>query len=336
MSARPALALGNSAHAVPVIAHHKHARRCEFIVDAPAKMLRRNAHLSKNARRLYLGMRALADGKTGELRNGDHWYDAKEIDYAAEMCRDIRMPCMRELVAAGLASFERERIVRKVRGRRREILGRTRYTVHRPPTELSRESFAPTRAKPRVLLQSISSTVEEIDSQVFPEAPIPVGSGFSDSPFQGKSDGEETSSSSSPPSAKRDDDSLPPPDGEDLEANIQRHIEKAKNLLLRKGWPADVADATVHLIEERSDRSGTIPTSAQYFIASAQAAMADSRDRAEITKRAERRRRVMPSDELRLVASDIERESKKSGRPLRDIVEARSQRAEAVPAGTPQ
>jgi hypothetical protein len=174
--------------AVSVIAPAEPARSSEFIVDAPAKMLRRNEHLSKNARRLYLAMRSLADGSTGELRNGDRWYRAEAIDAAAEMCRDIRMRCMRELASAGLVTFERERIVRKVRGRYREVLGRSRYTVHHSPAELSRERFVPAVGKTRVLLQSISSTVEEIDSQVFSKTPetAKTEKAFSHPPLCGK------------------------------------------------------------------------------------------------------------------------------------------------------
>lgn len=133
-------------------------------------------------------------------------------------------------------------------------------------------------------------------------------------------------------SGKRDDDLFLRPHWGTLEPKIQKRIEEAKALLLRKGWDADSASAALQLIEERSDRSGTIPSSPQYFTAAADAAMADPRDRAEITKRAERRRRVMPSDELDRIASDLGRESKKSGRSLREIVEARTQRTEAVVA----
>jgi hypothetical protein len=131
---------------------------------------------------LYGAMRALADGRTGEVRIGKRWLRGESIDAAAEMCRDIRMRCMRELEAAGLVSFERERVLRVVRGRRREVLGRTRYTVHRLPIGV-------VRAPAPVLLQSISSTVEEIDSQGLPKAPSPSTAsggveGFA--PFRGR------------------------------------------------------------------------------------------------------------------------------------------------------
>jgi hypothetical protein len=126
-----------------------------FIVDAPAPMLRRSTEFSKNARILYMTMRAMADGRTGQLRIGTRWLLATAIDSAAEMCRDNRMCAMRELIALGLVTAERERVSRIIKGRERVVLGRTKYTVHKPNT----------------LLRSISSTVEEIDSQDVPKAP---------------------------------------------------------------------------------------------------------------------------------------------------------------------
>ena len=68
-------------------------------------MLKRHKQLTKNARHLYATMRALADGRTGELRIGNRWLHAEEIDFQAEMGRDVRMRSMRELIDAGLVSF---------------------------------------------------------------------------------------------------------------------------------------------------------------------------------------------------------------------------------------
>jgi hypothetical protein len=75
---------------------------------------------------------------------------------------------MRELAAAGLVSCERERVHRMVKGRHREVLGHTRYIVYRSPVSHESVVSAP------FLLQSFSSTVEEKDSQGFPEAPSPA------------------------------------------------------------------------------------------------------------------------------------------------------------------
>jgi hypothetical protein len=166
--------------------------RKPFVVAAPAPMLKRNPTLSKNARNLYMTMWTLADGKTGELRINGRWLQSVVIDRAAEMCRDIRMKCMRELIALGLVSFDRERVERFVKGRKRVVLGRTRYCVHRrAQIQHYQQNVTPNREldgsekpndfggpvpkiikTPNVLLKSISSTVEEIDSQILSVTPI--------------------------------------------------------------------------------------------------------------------------------------------------------------------
>jgi DnaA-like protein len=129
------------------------------------------------------------------------------------------------------------------------------------------------------------------------------------------------SDKSSSSSGKADDDSLPRPDREAPEPKIQEPIEKAKTILLREDWDPHLASAALQLIEERAGYSGTTPSSENYFIVAFVAAMANRRDKAEIIKRAERLRRVMPSDELHRTVSDLTRESKASGRPIREITE---------------
>jgi hypothetical protein len=78
-------------------------------------------------------MRELADGKTGELRINGRWLKARVFDAEAEMCRDLRMRAMRELIAAGLVTFKPARVCRLIGGRRRSLLGEAQYTVHREP-----------------------------------------------------------------------------------------------------------------------------------------------------------------------------------------------------------
>ena len=73
----------------------------KFIADVEASLLKKNSRISKHARRLYLTLRGLADGKNGELRIGGRWLRATVFDKAAEMCRDVRMEAMRELIAEG-------------------------------------------------------------------------------------------------------------------------------------------------------------------------------------------------------------------------------------------
>ena len=181
-----------------------------FIVDVPASMLKRNPNLQLNkaARNLYTTMRALANGKTGELKINGRWVKATVIDKAAEMCRDLRMRAMRDLVALGLVTMERERVKRVIKGRIRVVRSFTKYVVFRSPTTnesaAKRKQNGNTDAKNQpILLQSISSTVVEIDSQFFSETPRGGSPDFSGSAFQKEVVEENHNQSSSP---RKDDD----------------------------------------------------------------------------------------------------------------------------------
>jgi hypothetical protein len=145
-----------------------------FVVDARATMLKKHPQLSKHARNLYMTLRALADGKTGELRINGRWLKATVFDRAAEMCRDIRMRSMRELIALGLVTLERPRVWRMIGGRMRAVLAEAHYTVHREPV-LKNHQKAEGSSKVD-LLKSISSTVEEIDSQYVSKPPLSAAS----------------------------------------------------------------------------------------------------------------------------------------------------------------
>jgi len=165
-----------SAQPAAVIPSADPARRREFVVDLSAKMLRRNKRLSKNARRLYGAMRALADGQTGELRIGKRWKRGEEIDAAAEMCREVRFAAMHELLDAGLVTREFEMVVRFIGGRRRAVRSRVQYTVYRTAQKPNVSGGANPEIveKPCILLKSISSMVEKIDSQVLSRLPSTV------------------------------------------------------------------------------------------------------------------------------------------------------------------
>ena len=102
-----------------------------FIVYAPASMLKRHVQLSKNARHLYTTLLALADGGEGELKIKGRWMKAKVFDAAAEICRDVRLAAMQELIKAGLVTLKYEMAVRFIGGRRRTVRSRSQYTVHR-------------------------------------------------------------------------------------------------------------------------------------------------------------------------------------------------------------
>jgi hypothetical protein len=294
--------------------------RSPFIVSVPAAMLKRNRGLSKNARRLHQAMRALADGGKGEVRKQGRWLRAEEIEKEAEMCRDIRMSCMRELRAAGLVKFERERVVRKLRGRRRKVLGRTRYIVL-DSVEFEGKALS-ARGPARVLLQSISSTVEKIDSQVLPEAPSVV---------KRVENFKSSSKASPPPTPKSDDDSPPGPDWDAIESKIEELREEANRTLRAKGWNGHTVDAALQRIQERIDFSGSAPASPQYFLTSFDRAMSDDRDKKKIEERATRRAQFLGSDQEQLLrrAAELKRESQRSGREVRAIVEE-----QLVPAGT--
>jgi hypothetical protein len=104
-----------------------------FLVGAPAPVLKKHPGFSKHARQLYVTLRALADGKTGELRIRERWLKATVFDSAAEMCKRVRLRAMRELIAAGLVTTERPRIWCTIGGPTRAVAGPSRYTVYREP-----------------------------------------------------------------------------------------------------------------------------------------------------------------------------------------------------------
>jgi hypothetical protein len=201
-----------------------------FIVDVPATLLKRNTEATKAARALYSSMRAICEGKTGALRIRGRWLKAKAIDAAAEMCRDVRMRAMRELVALGLVTTERERVERVIGGRRRVVLGVVHYFVHRQPvTEKSK--------KAPFLLKSIPSTVEEIDSQVFSNPPVgAVSSGSAVLPVVSKNE-KGIISHHHPEQPPADDDSL---------ALLRAKAEQA---LSKKYDPEIVGIALDHILE---------------------------------------------------------------------------------------
>lgn len=149
-----------------------------FIVDMNASLFKEHPQLSRNAQHLYMIMRFLADGKTGELRHKDRtWMKATYIQKKAGMCRDVRLSAMRVLIRVGLVTMNRLRLRRTIGDRIRVFLGRAEYRVYKAPTPQTDQK--PNDSSKVGVLRSISSTVEEIDSQYFPETPIGAsGSGL--------------------------------------------------------------------------------------------------------------------------------------------------------------
>jgi hypothetical protein len=107
-----------------------------FIVrEVRADMLRPHPVLSKGAQNLWVRMLGMANGKTGELRHRDHWYDGEDIQKRAQICDRLRKKYIKDLVAAGYVRWTRERIIRIIKGRKRAVLGETRYWVFKSPHE---------------------------------------------------------------------------------------------------------------------------------------------------------------------------------------------------------
>jgi hypothetical protein len=140
-----------------------------FVVRAAATMLKKNPQLSKHARQLFVTLLALADWTTGELKINGRWLKATVFDRAAEICRDVRMRAMRELTSLGLVTVKRARISRMIDGRRRSFLGEAQYTVHRDALAKNHQNGKDSSKVD--LVKSISSTVEEIDSQYLSTEP---------------------------------------------------------------------------------------------------------------------------------------------------------------------
>lgn len=136
-----------------------------FICDVPARLLKKYPGLGKAARNLYCTMRALANGKTGELAIHGNPLDCRYIMKQAEIGRYTWLKASKELYACGLASCVRDRVTQYRGGRARSVLGRSRYFVHRQPKIAQ---------KPLILLKSDSCTVQESNPQYSSETPNSV------------------------------------------------------------------------------------------------------------------------------------------------------------------
>jgi hypothetical protein len=133
-----------------------------FICDLPADLLKRNPKLSRGARALYGTMRALANGKTGELAIRGNPLDWQYISKQAEICRRTWHKLLHELVESGYVRCERERVVIWKNGRRRVVLGHSRYFVHKQPKN---------PRKPIALQRGISCKVQEVPPQISSNTP---------------------------------------------------------------------------------------------------------------------------------------------------------------------
>ncbi len=133
-----------------------------FICDVPATMLKRSAKLSRGARLLYLTMRSLANGKTGELAIRGNPLDWRYISKQAEMCRNVWQRCLKELILAGHVTRDHEIVEHYKDGRKRMVWGRARYFAHRQPKTIE---------VPTILPMPLSCTVEGKGTQISSESP---------------------------------------------------------------------------------------------------------------------------------------------------------------------
>jgi hypothetical protein len=302
-------------------------KRKPFIVDAPAAMLKRHAKLSRNARNLYCTLRALAEGRTGDLKILGRWRRASEFDRASEMCRCVRLKAMRELVATGLVTVHRERVERFLNGRRRVVMGPCHYTVHRP-----------------ILQQSISSIVEEIDSQFVSNPPMGArGSVFPDSENDSGSESAKSSSARGP----ADDDSrgsqsnfkgngngIPNrnPPAEEKQTHVEKILDRAAAILEKRGDdPLFVAEALA-FIDQRSYEARSVPASERYYLTAYENLLDARDDLAEVTglmiRKKSLRAKFMPDpispnekdeEKIRFVHQVVE-EAARIGRPACEVM----------------
>jgi hypothetical protein len=240
-----------------------------FIVDLEAPFLKRNPkqgndeQLSKDGRTVYVALRALANGRTGELKIGGNWLKATVIDAAAEMCRDLRMKAIRELQAFGLVTVRRVRRVRMIKERRRTVLAECQYIVHKTPIKNAcGSSTSPANVGP-VLLESISSTVDRIDSQYYSKH-LQAGAALDSENSNNRES--RISRSSSPNEAKRD---------ELFSANylldrLHQIRNAAREKLIRHGLDAAFVDESLDFIDENAEISASVPNSPAYYIAGVQ------------------------------------------------------------------
>jgi len=125
-------------------------------------MLKRSTQLSRGARSLYVTMRGLANGKTGELAIRGTPLDWRYIARQAEIGRNVWQRCLKELMVAGYVTREREMVELYKNGRKRMVWGRAHYFAHRQPK---------TTKKTMILPMPVSCTVEEKGAQISSETP---------------------------------------------------------------------------------------------------------------------------------------------------------------------
>jgi hypothetical protein len=190
-----------------------------FVVDADARLFKGKNKLSLGEQSLYMTMRSLADGQTGELAINGHALDWRYICREAQISRCTWLKRRRGLIAAGLLYEHRERVAyfdHKV-GRLRTVLAETHYFIRR------QADAGKTTKNSMILLKSTSSTVEEVDPQIIQTHPEPYGAvpAVAVDPVVEPALETHISQSSSPAESKPDDDRESNPLQEKSDREIQ-------------------------------------------------------------------------------------------------------------------
>jgi hypothetical protein len=252
------------------IPHPRSQKSSLYVVrEIPATLLRRNIRLSKAARELCTTMLSLADAKTGELRlPSGHWLDSRYISRQAEMGRDKFRRSRKELLAAGLIADKRPRIEIFQDGRRRNVLGESRYSVDLLKLKGLRESII---KNVDILLKPGFSTVEESGPHTSQTPPGCLGGGSSG---VAENESQVGTLENHHPDPTPDDDSresVRKPDA--IEEETPNHIEKLQDEAvgtlsrLYQIDPEFSAEA-IRVIDERAAARYTYPASSKYYIRS--------------------------------------------------------------------
>jgi hypothetical protein len=218
-----------------------------FIVHADARLFKGKKKLSLTGQAVYMLMRSLADGSTGELAINGQALSSRTICEQGGFSNWTWWKYRKELLAAGLMHEQRERvsIYDHKAGRMRVVLGETHYFVHR------QAEMPKTVKKPMILLDSgLPSLGEPRPQDIQIPKPLPPV-GVAVVPFvASESTGLESSSSPHPP--KPDD------------SHSRVESLKAKVLAKCQGPVEDVAIA-LDVIIDRAERSGSDINSAHYL-----------------------------------------------------------------------
>lgn len=224
-----------------------------FIVDADARLFKGKNKLSLGEQSLYMTMRSLADGQTGELAINGHALDWRFICREAQIGRCTWLKRRRGLIAAGLLYERRDRVTyydHKAR-RSRTGLGETHYFIRRQPeTPKSIE-------KPTILLGSTSCTVEEVDPQIIQNHPEPYPRGVGGVACLLEPERAESSSSPCPAPKTHDDDDdavrVSSVEPEVKPDNLTRLREKAEKMI-SQNYPTADPELTGIILDKIMDR----------------------------------------------------------------------------------